>query len=443
MSLLQKFISFNLKNNLFTKKDNLLIAVSGGADSTVLCELCKQANVDFAIAHCNFQLRGEESTRDENFVHTLAEKYNVPIFVAHYETAAYAEKEKLSIQEAARALRYSFFRNLISKHTFNAVLTAHHADDNVETVLMNFLKGTGVKGMRGILPKHENIIRPLLFATRKEIEQFAKDNNIDFVDDSSNKKNDYTRNYVRNELLPAVEKVYKEVSKNITQNIERFADVEYLYNESISKIKKNLIEKRGKEIYIPVLKLAKTKPLQTVIYEIIKEYNFTSSQVHEVEKLLIADSGKYITSPSHRILKNRNWLIISSIVTEAENDIHLIEPSCKEIIFQNRKLTIEKLNEIDKIDRNPNVACIDATDIHYPLMLRKWKQGDYFYPLGMNKKKKLSRFFIDLKLSIVEKEKVWVLESDKKIIWVVGYRIDDRFKVTYENLSVLRVSLKY
>jgi tRNA(Ile)-lysidine synthase len=441
MSLLQKFNAFILKNNLFTKKDILLIAVSGGADSVVLCALCKQAGYNFAIAHCNFQLRGEESNRDENFVKALAIKYDAPIFIVHYETATYAAKEKLSIQEAARALRYSYFTDLIIAHNYTAILTAHHADDNVETVLMNFFKGTGIKGMRGILPKHKNIIRPLLFATRREIEIFATENNIDFVNDSSNKKNDYTRNYLRNELIPAVEKVYSEVSKNIVQNIERLADVEYLYNESITKIKKGLIEIKGKEIHIPVLKLAKTKPLQTVIYEIIKDFNFSASQVYDVEKLLVADSGKYISSPTHRILKNRNWLIISDIVFTLQNEFLLIEENDKEIIFEKGRVQVEKLSKIDTIDINPAIASIDALDVHYPLLLRKWKQGDYFYPLGMDKKKKLSRFFIDMKLSLLEKENIWVLESDKKIIWVVGLRIDNRFKITSSTEYILKLSL--
>jgi tRNA(Ile)-lysidine synthase len=441
MSLLLQFNIYIQKHHLFTKKDTLLIAVSGGGDSTVLCELCKQAGYDFAIAHCNFQLRGEESTRDENFVKALSEKYNVPIFVAHYDTAPYAEKEKLSIQEAARVLRYNFFKFLVTTHSFHFILTAHHADDNVETVLMNFFKGTGVKGMRGILPKQENIVRPLLFATRKDIEAYATENNIDFVNDSSNKKNDYTRNYLRNELIPAVEKVYTEVSKNITQNIDRFADVEYLYNESIDKIKKGLIEKKGNEIHIPALKLAKTKPLHTVVYEIIKDYNFTAAQVQEVQKLLTTDSGKYITSQTHRILKNRNWIIISNIDFQQESTHVLIEKEDKEIAYANGKIIIETLEGIDKIDTNPAIACIDAAQIKYPLLLRKWKQGDYFYPLGMNKKKKLSRFFIDVKLSLIEKENVWVIESDKKIVWVVGLRIDDRFKVQIQTKNSLKIKI--
>jgi tRNA(Ile)-lysidine synthase len=441
MSLLSQFKLYIQKLHLFEKKDTLLIAVSGGADSTVLCELCQQAGYNFAIAHCNFQLRGEESTRDENFVRVLATKYEVPIFVAHYDTSVYALNEKKSIQEAARILRYDFFKALLIEHKFASVLTAHHADDNVETVLMNFFKGTGINGMRGILPKHDNIVRPLLFATRQQIEMFAKENNIDFVNDSSNEKNDYTRNYFRNELLPAVEKVFPEVAKNLINNIDRFADVAAMYNQSIDKIKQDLLEIKGKEIHIPVLKLAKTKPLQTIIYEIIKDYNFTAAQVGEVEKLLVADSGKYITSLTHRILKNRNWLIISNAHHFWEASLFLIEANTSLLNYPAGQINIQTLPEQENLDSNKNIAYIDASHITFPLLVRKWKQGDYFYPLGMDKKKKLSRFFIDQKLSLLEKENVWVIESDKKIVWVVGLRIDNRFKMTDRTKKVIKFSI--
>jgi tRNA(Ile)-lysidine synthase len=448
MNLLQNFTAYILKHHLFEQKDKLLIAVSGGLDSAVLCELCRQAGFDFAIAHCNFKLRGAESDRDENFVKQLAIKYNVPFYVTVFDTVAIAKKTKKSIEETARNLRYDWFATLLKENKLQYLLTAHHADDNVETVMMNFFRGTGIKGMRGILTKQNNIIRPLLFAKRKEIEKFSQENNIDFVTDSTNAESDFTRNYFRNDLIPAIEKVFPETVNNVLHNIDRFADIEYLYKESMGAIKKGLLEIRGKEIHIPVLKLAKTKPLQSVIYEIITPYNFTAAQVGEVEKLVIVDSGKYCTSPTHRILKNRNWLIIAAIENTVENEHFLIEENDREIIFGKNKLLIEKFNQLDKIDTNPHVACINAADLKYPLLLRKWKQGDYFYPLGMKNlpagrqgKKKLSRFFMDLKLSLLEKENVWVVESDKRIVWVVGLRIDDRFKITGYSQYILKLSL--
>lgn len=441
MTLLQNFISHINKYNLFTTKDKLLLAVSGGVDSTVLCELCHLAGYDFVIAHCNFTLRREESTRDENFVQQLAIKYNVAYFIKVFDTVTIAKKNKTSIEETARKLRYDWFSTLLLQNNLQYLLTAHHADDNVETMMMNFFRGTGVKGMRGILAKQNNIIRPLLFAKRNEIEKFSTKNNIAYVTDSTNLESDFTRNYFRNELIPAIEKVFPEMVNNVLNNIGKFKDIEYLYNESIIEIKKKLIKVNGKELHIPVIKLSKSKTLQTVIYEIISHFNFTSSQVSEVEKLLSADSGKYITSATHRILKNRNWLIINEIENVLENDFFLIEANDKEIVFGKNKLLIQNFTQIDKIDTNSNIAYLNADDIKYPLLLRKWKQGDYFYPLGMSKKKKLSRFFIDAKLSLLQKENVWVLESNKKIIWVVGLRIDDRFKILHKTPNVLKVSL--
>jgi tRNA(Ile)-lysidine synthase len=446
MSLLQNFTAHIKSQYLFQQKDKLLIAASGGADSTVLCELCKQAGYDFAIAHCNFKLRGEESDRDENFVHQLAKKYRVEIFVNEFDTNAISKEQKTSIEETARKLRYDWFEELLKENDFDWLLTAHHADDNIETVVMNFFRGTGVKGMRGIFPKVKKVVRPLLFARRQEIEDYATQNAIVFVTDSTNAESDYTRNYFRNELIPAIEKMYPETASNVLRNISRFADVEVLYDESIHAIKEKLVEKRGNEMHIPVLKLAKEKPLHTVIYEIIAEYNFTAAQVSEVEKLLNSESGKYITSATHRILRNRKWLIISplNIVEEVSN--YVIEKEDTVILFAGGKLQINTVAKPESLLTTADTAFIDVTHLKYPLLLRKWKQGDYFYPLGMKNlpagrlgKKKLSRFFIDVKLSLTEKENVWVLESDKKIVWVVGLRIDDRFKVTEDKKVVVKL----
>jgi tRNA(Ile)-lysidine synthase len=246
MDLLNNFKAYIQKENLFTSKDKLLLAVSGGADSAALCALCAMHNLHFSIAHCNFKLRVEESDRDENFVRKLASQYNVPFFVKEFDTIVVAKNSKTGIEEAARNLRYTWFNELLQENNFDFLLTAHHADDNIETVMMNFFRGTGVKGLRGILPKQGVIVRPLLFARRVDIENFVNQNNILFVTDSSNAESDYSRNYFRNELIPAIENIYPNTTKNILNNIERFTDVAFLYNESINKIKANLIEKKRK-----------------------------------------------------------------------------------------------------------------------------------------------------------------------------------------------------
>ncbi len=438
MNLLEKFKDYIKHQHLFQSKDKLLLAVSGGVDSIVLCELCKQAGYDFAIAHCNFQLRGEESERDEKFVRALAEKYGVEIFVEKFDTNSNAVQEKKSIEETARNLRYRWFEEIRIQNGINYILTAHHADDNIETVLMNFFRGTGIKGLHGILSKQNKIIRSLLFANKKELLAFAATNNLEFVQDYTNDQNDFTRNYFRNELIPAVKKVFPEADENILKNITRFGEVEQLYNQAIELHKSKLLETKGNESHIPVLKLQKTKPLATVIYEIIKDYNFTSHQAEEAIALLQSESGKYIQSTSHRIIKNRKWLIISPNQTAAAQNI-LIEESDKQITFTEGKLQIEKYSTFN-INHSPLTAQLDLSQIKFPLLLRKWKQGDYFYPLGMQKKKKLSRFFIDQKLSLTQKEKVWVVESNKKILWVIGMRIDDRFKIMDKTKEVLQIS---
>ena len=306
---------------------------------------------------------------------------------------------------------------------------------------MNFFRGTGIRGLRGILPKQQQIIRPLLFAKRKDIEEYALANAVEYTTDSSNASNDYTRNLFRNDILPLIEKVYPEASNNVLRNIERFAAVEYLYDESIVQIKQNLIEKKGDEIHIPVLKLLKTKPLQTVIYEIIKDAGFTAMQVTEVEKLLHSDSGKYIKSASHIILLNRKWLIISRITPSQETKNIIVEENVGNILFEEGTLQISPSTVPEKFAGDAVTVYIDGVNFKYPLLLRKWKTGDYFYPLGMTKKKKLSRFFIDLKLSLLQKEKCWVLESDKKIVWVIGYRIDERYKITSSSKQIVKLNL--
>ena len=432
MSIILNTQNFIAKHNLFQKNETILIATSGGADSVVLCNIFYELKFNFAIAHCNFNLRGAESVRDEIFVKALAEKYKVPFHVIHFDTSAISKAEKKSIEETSRNLRYNWFNELIAQHNYAFVATAHHADDNIETVVMNFFRGTGIVGLKGIQPKNNKVIRPILFVRKNELLEYAKVKNLDFVTDSTNAENDYTRNFFRNNILPQIEKVYPAVSENLLQNIDRMGDAAILYEQQITIAKSKLIEKRGDETYIPALKLLKEKTLNTIVYEIIKDYNFTANQTNEVVKLLKSDSGKYITSTTHRILKNRNWIIISQIQSQ-ENAFYLLENINDVIDLPIGKLKITEAEKDFSLKRESNICYINAANLKFPLIVRKWKTGDYFYPLGMQKKKKLSRFFIDQKLSLIEKENIWVVEADKKIVWIINRRIDDRFKVSETN----------
>lgn len=520
MTLLNRFTAFIEREHLFARRDVLLLAVSGGVDSVVLCDLCAQAGLDFVIAHCNFQLRGAESDRDEQFVRSLGKLYNKPVLVQPFDTSAYADTQKVSIQVAARELRYGWFRSLlegtsemlqdagepgstfattieppvpsepsvsiaadtstgipVSSHgphgtitplRLSGIVTAHHLDDNIETVLMNFFKGTGIAGMRGILPKQNRIVRPLLFASKDELVQYARDHQLSWVEDSSNAQDKYSRNYLRHQVIPLLQKIYPEVMTNLADNIDRFRDVETLYQESVEHHVKKLLEVKGNEIHIPVLKLKKAPAPASLLYEMAKPFGFTPAQTGDMLGLLDSATGRYVASTTHRIFRNRNWLILAPVVnTEATHvlmegpdgpvdyaagqisvstvpltDVPVIvpaEPVAEPTVHGKKKKGGGKTATPSPYQP---VAYVDSRLLEFPLILRPWKAGDYFYPLGMQKKKKVARFLIDAKLSQTDKEKVWVLECSKRIVWVVGMRIDDRFKITPHTQAVIKLSVK-
>ncbi len=442
MNLLSSFQQFIKTENLFSPKDRLLLAVSGGVDSVVLCELCRQAGYRFSIAHCNFQLRAEESNDDERFVAALAKNYGVDFFVEKFDTQAYLTINKISVQVAARQLRYNWFAQLINQSTHPTyLLTAHHADDNIETILMNFFKGSGINGLKGILSKQQHIIRPLLFAGKEEILAFAQEHNLSYREDSSNSSDKYTRNYFRNQLIPGLEKVFPQVKENLASNSNRFREINIIYQSAIEKIKQKLLVPQGNEVHIPVLKLQKTAALNSVLYEIIKQFGFTAHQAAAVEKLLHSESGKYVESATHRILRNRKWLIIAPLQQEAGRQ-YLVKEEDHNIVFPQGTLVLAKQDQAGKISMDAYLVQLDSRHIQYPLLLRTWKKGDYFYPLGMSHKKKIGRFLTDLKYSLTAREKVWVLESNQKIIWVLGVRIDDRFKITPSTQATLQLHLR-
>ena len=315
MNLQEKFNRYWKQHfsQLSTTNCQLLLAVSGGIDSVVLTDLVHNAGFSFSIAHCNFQLRGDESERDETFVRRLAEKYGAEIYVKKFDTLRYAEEKKTGIQETARILRYDWFRELLASESGGdngKLVTAHHADDNVETVLFNIFRGTGMSGLHGILPQQKNTIRPLLFAKREDILAYTKDNNLSWVEDSSNESAKYTRNYIRHEILPVLKQVFPGVTDNISNSIERWREAEALYEQALSLHKKKLCEVKDNEVHIPVLKLQKSLPLKTILFAIIKDFGFTSAQSDDVISLLESESGRYVASSSHRIIRNRNLIYL-------------------------------------------------------------------------------------------------------------------------------------
>jgi tRNA(Ile)-lysidine synthase len=423
-------------------KDRLLLAVSGGLDSIVLTACVARTEYDFGIAHANFQLRGAESDRDEDFVRQLALRYNKPFFVNRFNTEKYASDEKLSTQVAARNLRYEWFNSLTGNQPdqFQFILTAHHLNDNLETMLMHFFRGTGISGLTGMPEKNERLIRPFLKIRKNRLKDFAEAEKLAWIEDSSNMTDDYTRNYFRNRLIPSLESIFPELEKNLEKNLQRFSDAASLYEQAILVHKKKLLKTNGAEMQIPILLLKKSKPVRTILFELIRDYHFTPAQTDEVFRLMDSSNGKYVSSSTHRIIKNRRWLIIAPRQVPGPSHL-IIEEGQEEMIYPGGilHLKIAQKHDPDSFSKEPGTACLDAGKIQFPLMLRKWQTGDYFYPLGMHKKKKLSRFFIDQKLSKTAKEKTWVLVMDNQIIWVVGYRIDNRFCLRPSTSTVLEI----
>ena len=441
--MLNEFKAFIAKENLFKTGDKILLAVSGGIDSVTLCELFNRASVKFGIAHCNFQLRAGESDEDEAFVKQLAEKYKVPIYVRQFETDEFAREQGISVQMAARALRYQWFELILEQNYYSYIATAHHLDDQVETFFLNLMRNTGIAGFHGIPVKQGNIIRPLMFTYRRDIKEYVKKHKIRYREDSSNKETKYLRNNIRKKLIPLLNNIHPGFDKIINDTVERLAETEKIYREVIDSQKDRIIRKENTRTIIPIKELLELDPLPSYLYEFLLQFGFNFAVVKEIIRVLDKIPGKTFSSSSHILIKDRENLLIDPIPPEKKGK------SEKEIIIKEKVSSISKPVHMEfrmisnddkfKLDTSVTSANLDAKKIIYPLTLRKWKHGDFFYPFGRNQKKKVSNFFIDEKIPVLDKDKIWLLCSGDKIIWIVGYRIDNRFRITQKTRNILTI----
>ncbi len=428
----------------FLKNSRLVIAISSGIDSVVLAHLCYKLNFNFALAHCNFNLRGNESDADEDFVLDLGEQIDVEVFVQNFDTEAYAEENKCSIQMAARELRYNWFSELAQQLNFDYILTAHHADDNLETFLINFTRGTGLNGLTGIPELNGNIARPLLPFSREMIEAHAKIENIVWREDSSNSSRKYLRNKLRHEVIPILKEINLNVLDSFHNTLSNLKETEAIVNQSIKDfLSKAILKEEGNTITYAVSEFKKQKNPKAFLYEAFKNCGFT--EWNDVEGLLDAETGKYIASNTHMLTKHREFLILSDCHSE------LVSESQRGLFFTKSDIEVGKVktsigillfDETEALlDNSKTTIYVDAEKLKYPLELRQWETGDVFHPIGMKGKKKVSKYLKDEKLTPVEKESTWVLTSENKIVWVVGRRADERFKVTDQTKEILKIAL--
>jgi len=433
--MLQKLQNHINSNLSFLKEKKLLLAVSGGIDSMVLVHLCHQLKLDFSVAHCNFQLRGKESDDDENFVKSQTEKLQILLFIQKFDTKSIAETQKLSVQLAARKLRYDWFHKLIENEGFDYILTAHHLDDSLETFLINFTRGSGLDGLIGIPEQNDKIVRPLLIFSRNEIETFAQENNIAWREDSSNSSDKYLRNKLRHDVIPILKELNSSLLSSFENTIKNLKQSQSLVDDASKMVYEKVASKQENQIVFNLDLLLTYPNYQAYLFSWLSDFGFTDWD--SVYDLVSVQSGKQVMSDSHVLLKNRNTLLLFSRKENSEEVIYQIEKAQIEVKVP-LKLTFCNVSNIS--DQSTNAIFVDAEKLQFPLTIRKWKEGDFFQPFGMNGKKKVSKFFKDEKFSMLEKNDTWLLCSNDKIVWIIGKRQDERFKITKTTTKILQIN---
>lgn len=448
---MQITVEEHINQNLpFLKGKKLLIAISGGIDSIVLTHIFYKLKFNFSLAHCNFSLRGKESNKDEQFVKDLGEKLEAQTYTIQFSTKLFAKENGISTQMAARDLRYNWFQELSKKHHFDYIITAHQKDDVIETFLINLTRGTGLNGLTGIPEVNKNIVRPLLPFDRNDILVYATRKKLQWREDSTNSSIKYVRNKIRHKVVPFLKELNPSLLETFGNTLENLKGSQQIIHDSINNLKEKAVTVVNDTTYFDISELKKLNNPKVYLYELLQNYGFT--EWDDITNLLDAQSGKQVFSNTHRLLKDRESLILTEINITAQiehfevlEDTHKIKKPLK-LKFKKVDIPFDTKNHPNKIFNElildkPDTISIDYDKIEFPLTIRKWQKGDAFYPIGMNGQKKLSKFFKDEKLSLIEKENTWLLCSKNEIVWVIGKRLDNRFKVTKTTSAILKIKL--
>ena len=440
--MLEEFRNYIEENDLLKLSDRILLAVSGGIDSMVMSHLFLSIDAKIGIAHCNFNLRGPESDEDEAFVRRFALSHNIEFFSENFDTIGFATEKGISIQMAARELRYRWFEEIRLKNNFSCISVAHNLNDNVETFLLNLTRGSGIAGLTGMKPKHNSLIRPLLFASRNSIVEYSKLNSVDYREDRSNAETKYKRNKIRHVIVPLFKEINPSFETTIIETAERLNEINEIISGHISGIRDKVSNISNNSICFKICTLQGLSPMHTLLYELFRPYGIGKGQLDDLVNLINGKTGSQLITPDYRLVKNRKELVVSKKETDSETCFEILR--VKDFIKFPDYISarIKKINEGFKIPATSNIACLDADKISFPMIIRKWKYGDSFYPLGMNQKKKLSDYFIDNKYSVFEKDYCWILESAGKIVWIINDRIDNRYRITHSTKKALIIKVR-
>jgi tRNA(Ile)-lysidine synthase len=438
------FLKYINENGLVSKDDRILLAVSGGIDSMVMADLFVKAGIDTGIAHCNFTLRGQESDEDEEMVRKYSINHKIPFYTIRFNTEEYAERKGISIQMAARELRYEWFERIRKNNGFDCIAIAHNLNDSIETLLINLTRGTGVAGLSGMKRTGNRIIRPLLFSTRASIEEYQKKQNIQYREDSSNAETKYIRNKIRHHVIPLLKDINPSVEFTLNDTAERMSSINDIINSYIDDLRKKIFRDINGNLRTEAKQLTQFLGNKTIIYELFRPYGITNNNLNDLYKIFRGRTGKQLFTSTHRILKNRQEIIIAAI-KEEKNDLYSINnvSDLKNICGIISARIVKKTSNFS-IPMDCAIACIDLEKVSFPLIIREWRAGDYFYPFGMKQKKKLSDYLTDRKFSRFDKEKLRVMESAGKIVWLIGEKIDNRFRITEftENILIIEKGVK-